>query len=174
MSSFKNPHIKIDLLLPRSQNPLSYYTLYNESKHTLQYPCLGSKIDKGKTSNGFLCVGQSPSLHALSEQGPTWGGAKYEINSGKLTAKGFMQHKVCAWILFLSFSCNTQWVSHRYLASIMSTHQISQGKNNMSIRKKWNAHAYIHFETQNAPWVFMLCNSLSKKYTRKIWGGLYA
>jgi hypothetical protein len=25
--SFKNPHIKIDLLLPRGQNPLSYYTL---------------------------------------------------------------------------------------------------------------------------------------------------
>ncbi len=26
ISSFKNPHIKIDLL-PRAQNPLSYYTL---------------------------------------------------------------------------------------------------------------------------------------------------
>jgi hypothetical protein len=26
ISSFKNPHIKIDLL-PRGQNPLSYYTL---------------------------------------------------------------------------------------------------------------------------------------------------
>jgi hypothetical protein len=26
-SSFKNPHIKIDLLLSRGQNPLSYYTL---------------------------------------------------------------------------------------------------------------------------------------------------
>jgi len=25
VSSFKNPHIKIDLLLPRGQNPLSYY-----------------------------------------------------------------------------------------------------------------------------------------------------
>jgi hypothetical protein len=25
--SFKNPHIKIDLLLPRGTNPLSYYTL---------------------------------------------------------------------------------------------------------------------------------------------------
>ncbi len=25
--SFKNPHIKIDLLLPRGQNPLSYNTL---------------------------------------------------------------------------------------------------------------------------------------------------
>jgi hypothetical protein len=24
ISSFKNPHIKIDLLLPRGQNPLSY------------------------------------------------------------------------------------------------------------------------------------------------------
>jgi hypothetical protein len=27
ISSFKNPHIKINLLLPRDQNPLSYYTL---------------------------------------------------------------------------------------------------------------------------------------------------
>jgi hypothetical protein len=28
LSSFKNPHIKIDLiLLPRGENPLSYYTL---------------------------------------------------------------------------------------------------------------------------------------------------
>jgi hypothetical protein len=27
ISSFKNPHIKINLLLPRAQNPLSYYTL---------------------------------------------------------------------------------------------------------------------------------------------------
>jgi hypothetical protein len=27
MSCFKNPHIKIDLLLPRGQNPLSCYTL---------------------------------------------------------------------------------------------------------------------------------------------------
>jgi hypothetical protein len=28
ISSFKNPHIKLDLLLlPRGQNPLSYYTL---------------------------------------------------------------------------------------------------------------------------------------------------
>jgi hypothetical protein len=27
ISSFKNPHIRIDLLLPRGQNPLSYYTL---------------------------------------------------------------------------------------------------------------------------------------------------
>ncbi len=31
---FKNPNIKIDLL-PRGQNPLSYYTLYNESKHNI-------------------------------------------------------------------------------------------------------------------------------------------
>jgi hypothetical protein len=29
LSSFKNPPIKIDLL-PRGQNPLSYYILYNE------------------------------------------------------------------------------------------------------------------------------------------------
>jgi hypothetical protein len=27
ISSFKNSHIRIDLLLPRGQNPLSYYTL---------------------------------------------------------------------------------------------------------------------------------------------------
>jgi hypothetical protein len=27
ISSFKNPHIKVDLLLPRGQNPLSYYIL---------------------------------------------------------------------------------------------------------------------------------------------------
>jgi hypothetical protein len=33
-SSFKNPHIKIDLL-PRGQPPLSYYILYNESKHNI-------------------------------------------------------------------------------------------------------------------------------------------
>jgi hypothetical protein len=35
ISSFKNPHIKIDLLLHRGQNPLSYYILYNESKHNI-------------------------------------------------------------------------------------------------------------------------------------------
>jgi hypothetical protein len=37
LSAFKNPHIKIDLLLllPRGQNPLSYYILYNESKHNI-------------------------------------------------------------------------------------------------------------------------------------------
>jgi len=37
ISSFKNPHMKRDLLLllPRGQNPLSYYTLYNESKHNI-------------------------------------------------------------------------------------------------------------------------------------------
>jgi len=34
ISSFKNPHIKIDLL-PWDQNPLSYYILYNESKHNI-------------------------------------------------------------------------------------------------------------------------------------------
>ncbi len=27
IASFKNPHLKIDLLLRRGQNPLSYYTL---------------------------------------------------------------------------------------------------------------------------------------------------
>ncbi len=37
---FKNPHIKIDLLLllPRGQNPLSYYILYNESITTISLP----------------------------------------------------------------------------------------------------------------------------------------
>jgi hypothetical protein len=36
ISSFKNPHIKIDLL-PRGQNPLSYYILlYNVSKHNIK------------------------------------------------------------------------------------------------------------------------------------------
>jgi hypothetical protein len=35
ISAFKNPHIKIDLLLPRGQIPLSYYILYNESKHNI-------------------------------------------------------------------------------------------------------------------------------------------
>jgi hypothetical protein len=35
ISSFKNPHIRIDLLLPRGRNPLSYYILYNESKHNI-------------------------------------------------------------------------------------------------------------------------------------------
>ncbi len=42
ISSFKNPQIKINrpIILPRCQNPLSYYILYNESKHN-KYPCLG-------------------------------------------------------------------------------------------------------------------------------------
>jgi hypothetical protein len=30
----KNAHTQIDLL-PRGKNPLSYYTLYNESKHNI-------------------------------------------------------------------------------------------------------------------------------------------
>ncbi len=38
ISYFKNPHIKIDLLLPRGQNPLSYYILYNESKNNNPLP----------------------------------------------------------------------------------------------------------------------------------------
>jgi hypothetical protein len=46
ISSFKNPHIKIDLLLlPRGKNPLSYYSiLYNESKHNIL--ALGGKANK--------------------------------------------------------------------------------------------------------------------------------
>jgi hypothetical protein len=38
ISTFKNPHIKIDLLLllpSRGQNPLSYYVLYNESTNNI-------------------------------------------------------------------------------------------------------------------------------------------
>jgi hypothetical protein len=43
---FKNPHIKIDLLLlPRGQNPLSYTILYNESKHNILI-ALVSKANK--------------------------------------------------------------------------------------------------------------------------------
>ncbi len=34
ISFFKNPHIETDLL-PRCQNPLSYYVLYNQSKHNI-------------------------------------------------------------------------------------------------------------------------------------------
>jgi hypothetical protein len=45
ISSFENPHIKIDLLLlPRGRNPLSYYILYNESKHNIL--ALVGKADK--------------------------------------------------------------------------------------------------------------------------------
>ncbi len=45
-SSFKNPHIKIDLLLlpTRGQNPLSYYNSINESKHNIL--ALVGKADK--------------------------------------------------------------------------------------------------------------------------------
>ncbi len=35
ISSFKNSHIKIVDLLPKDQNHLSYYTLYNESEHNI-------------------------------------------------------------------------------------------------------------------------------------------
>ncbi len=42
LSPFKNPHIKIDLLLPSmGQNPLSYYTLYSESKHNILLALVG-------------------------------------------------------------------------------------------------------------------------------------
>jgi hypothetical protein len=52
ISSFKNTNIKIDLLLllllllllPRGQNSLSYYILYNESKNN--NPCLGRQGQK--------------------------------------------------------------------------------------------------------------------------------
>jgi hypothetical protein len=35
ISSFKNSHIKIDILIPRGQNPLRYYILYSEYKHNI-------------------------------------------------------------------------------------------------------------------------------------------
>jgi hypothetical protein len=47
ISSLKNPHIKIDLLLlPRGQNPLSYCILYNESKHNI-FGLVGKANNKG-------------------------------------------------------------------------------------------------------------------------------
>jgi hypothetical protein len=46
ISSFKNPHIKIDLLPPSSQNPLSYYILYNESKHNILLALVVGKANK--------------------------------------------------------------------------------------------------------------------------------
>jgi hypothetical protein len=36
--------------------------------------------------------------------------------------------------------------------------------------EKWNAHTCGHFDFQNAPQVFKLCNGL---YTRNVQGGLY-
>jgi hypothetical protein len=54
ISSFKNPHLKVLdllllLLLPRSQNPLSYYKLCNESKKTiLALVGKANKFQKGK------------------------------------------------------------------------------------------------------------------------------
>jgi hypothetical protein len=38
ISCLKNPHIKMDLLLPMGQNPLSYDIFYNESKHDISLP----------------------------------------------------------------------------------------------------------------------------------------
>jgi hypothetical protein len=46
--SFKNLHIKLDLLLPRGQNPLSI--LYNESKHNIL--ALVGKANKKKVTDG--------------------------------------------------------------------------------------------------------------------------
>jgi hypothetical protein len=45
----KNPHIKIDLLLPRGQNPLKATILYNESKHNIL--ALVSKANKKRWDN---------------------------------------------------------------------------------------------------------------------------
>jgi hypothetical protein len=43
----KNPHIKIDILLPRGQNPLIYYyILYNESKHNILALVVGKANNK--------------------------------------------------------------------------------------------------------------------------------
>ncbi len=52
ISAFKNPHIKIDLLLPRDQNPLSYYTLYNESKHNI-LACWVGKVNKALVKKSY-------------------------------------------------------------------------------------------------------------------------
>ncbi len=49
--------MKIDLLLPRGQNPLSYHILYNESKH--KYPCLGRQ---GQQNQSYLKF--DPDLYA--------------------------------------------------------------------------------------------------------------
>ncbi len=48
--SFKNPHIKIDLL-PRGQNPLSYL-LYSIMNLNTQYPCLGRQHQKKGFGSG--------------------------------------------------------------------------------------------------------------------------
>ncbi len=49
ISSFKNPHLKIDLLF-RGQIPLSYYILYNESKYNIF--CLGRQ---GRQTLSRIC-----------------------------------------------------------------------------------------------------------------------
>jgi hypothetical protein len=49
ISSFKNPHLKIDLL-SRGQIPLSYYILYNESKYNIF--CLGRQ---GRQTLSRIC-----------------------------------------------------------------------------------------------------------------------
>ncbi len=52
ISSCKNPHIKIDLLLTRGQNPLLATTLYNESKHNIL--ALVGKANKSTTVTYFM------------------------------------------------------------------------------------------------------------------------
>ncbi len=55
ISSFENPQIKIDLLtLPMGQNPLSYYILYNESKHNDILALVGMSNDKCPVTQGYV------------------------------------------------------------------------------------------------------------------------
>ncbi len=60
ISSFKNPHIKIDLLLllRRGQNPLSYYILYNESKHNILALVLFLRVSSAKLGQRILAKPQ--------------------------------------------------------------------------------------------------------------------
>ncbi len=51
----KNAHIKIDLLLPRGHNPLSYYILSNESKHNILAFLVGKANNKPKALWGCVC-----------------------------------------------------------------------------------------------------------------------
>jgi hypothetical protein len=57
ISSFKNLHIKIDLLLPRDQNPLNYYTLSIMNLNTISLPTKARPIkDKLYTPTTMVVV----------------------------------------------------------------------------------------------------------------------
>ncbi len=55
-SSFKNPHIKIDLLTRGQNHHLSYYTLYDESKHNILALVVGkaNKVKESHTRSQYL------------------------------------------------------------------------------------------------------------------------